>query len=91
MDMVRLGIGLYVGSKIPYNSTVASLITRIAKIRNIKRGDHLGYGLDRVEKNMKIAIIPIGYADGFNRLFSNQAKLYYKNNPNKKKKIRKKK
>ena len=26
MDMVRLGIGLYVGSKKPYNSTVASLI-----------------------------------------------------------------
>ena len=71
MDMVRLGIGLYVGSKKPYNSTVASLITRIAKIRNIKRGDHLGYGLDRVEKNMKIAIIPIGYADGFKRKFGN--------------------
>ena len=71
MDMVRLGIGLYVGSKKPYNSTVASLITRIAKIRNIKKGDHLGYGLDRIEKNMKIAIIPIGYADGFKRKLGN--------------------
>ena len=28
---------------------------------------------------MKIATIPIGYADGFNRLFSNQVELYYKN------------
>ena len=71
MDMVRLGIGLYVGSKKPYNSTVASLITRISKIRNIKKGDQLGYGLDKVEKNMKIAIIPIGYADGFKRKLGN--------------------
>ena len=71
MDMVRLGIGLYISSKKPYNSTVASLITRIAKIRNIKKGDYLGYGLKKVEKNMKIAIIPIGYADGFKRKLGN--------------------
>ena len=28
---------------------------------------------------MLIATIPIGYADGFNRLFSNQTELYFKN------------
>ena len=28
---------------------------------------------------MVIGTIPIGYGDGFNRLFSNQIELYYKN------------
>ena len=28
---------------------------------------------------MLIGTIPIGYGDGFNRLFSNQLELYYKN------------
>lgn len=71
MDMVRLGIGLYISSKSFNSTTVASLITRISKIRNIKKGDYLGYGLKKVEKNMKIAIIPIGYADGFKRKLGN--------------------
>ena len=71
MDMVRLGIGLYISSKSLNSTTVASLITRISKIRNIKKGDYLGYGLKKVEKNMKIAIIPIGYADGFKRKLGN--------------------
>ena len=80
MDMVRLGIGLYISSKSLNSTTVASLITRISKIRNIKKGDYLGYGLKKVEKNMKIAIIPIGYADGFKRKLGNGiGQVYVKN------------
>ena len=72
MDMVRLGIGIYGISNSNKISNVASLITRISKVRQIKKGDYIGYGLkNKIKKNMKIAIIPIGYADGFNRKLGN--------------------
>ena len=72
MDMVRLGIGIYGISNSNKISNVASLITRISKVRQIKKGDYIGYGLKNIiKKNMKIAIIPIGYADGFNRKLGN--------------------
>ena len=72
MDMVRLGIGIYGISKNNKISNVASLITCISKVRRIKKGEFVGYGLDNmIKKDIKIAIIPIGYADGFNRKLGN--------------------
>ena len=72
MDMVRLGIGIYGISKNNKISNVASLITCISKVRRIKKGEYIGYGLGKmIKKDMKIAIIPIGYADGFNRKLGN--------------------
>lgn len=72
MDMVRLGIGIYGISKNNKILNVASLITSISKVRRIKKGEYVGYGLDNmIKKDMKIAIIPIGYADGFNRKLGN--------------------
>lgn len=75
-DMVRLGIGLH---GIGYNQEiqqelepVASLKTTISQIREVKKGDTIGY--DRVGKadgTKKIATLAIGYADGFDRRFSN--------------------
>lgn len=75
-DMVRLGIGLYgvdpsssfQGSLLP----VSSLHTTIAQIKEIKKGESVGYGRSFIaEKNMLIATINIGYADGFSRRLSN--------------------
>lgn len=75
-DMVRLGIGLH---GIGYNQAiqqelepVASLKTTISQIREVDEGDTIGY--DRVGKAdgpKKIATLAIGYADGFDRRFSN--------------------
>lgn len=73
-DMVRLGIGLYGisavhGEKI---QTVSSLVTFIAQLRNVPKGDTVGYNRKgKVERNSVIATIPIGYADGLNRRLSN--------------------
>jgi alanine racemase len=70
--MVRLGIGLYGVSKNERLSNVASLVSKISKIRNIVKGDYIGYGINNIaKKDITIAIIPIGYADGFSRLFGN--------------------
>ena len=71
-DMVRLGIGLYGISPLPkvqaQLSPVSRLITKISQIKEIPQGDTVGYnGRWIAKRNSRIAIIPIGYADGLNR------------------------
>ncbi len=75
-DMVRLGIGLYgVGaSDIAQDKLVpiSRLQTVISQIKQVKKGETVGYGrMGRVESDMTVATIAIGYADGFSRSFSN--------------------
>jgi Alr-MurF fusion protein len=81
-DMVRLGIGLYgidpadvIQKKL---LPVSSLHTTISQIKNIQAGDSIGYGRSQIAvKNMRIATINIGYADGFSRRMSNgNGKVY---------------
>jgi alanine racemase len=74
MDMVRLGIGLYgvSASGIKGLRNVSTLKTNILQIQNIKKGDSIGYSRrSYVNRDSQIAIIPIGYADGLDRHFSN--------------------
>ncbi len=72
LQMVRLGIGLYGISQSKNLFNVASLVSRISKIRTVNKGDYIGYGVNNPsEKKLKIAIIPIGYADGFSRSLGN--------------------
>jgi alanine racemase len=73
-DMVRLGIGLY-GFNEELNQqleVVAQLKTKISQIKKVAKGESIGYGRKgKATKNITIATIAIGYADGFNRLLSN--------------------
>lgn len=74
MDMVRLGIGLYGVSASGQKGlrNVSTLRTTILQIREVPAGDSIGYGrMSFVKRDSRIAIIPIGYADGLNRHFSN--------------------
>ncbi len=74
MDMVRLGIGLYgvsfhMGKEL---QTVSTLKTTILQIQYVKEGESIGYSRKSyVSRDSRIAIIPIGYADGFDRHLSN--------------------
>jgi alanine racemase len=73
-DMVRLGIGHYGISAIPNSmlKPVCSLKTVILQIKNIKSGETVGYNRQGiVKKDSRIAVIPIGYADGFDRRLGN--------------------
>ena len=76
-DMVRLGISLYGVSASGVSEglrCVCSLKTIILQIRDVQAGDSVGYGRKTfVERDSRIAIIPIGYADGFDRRLSNGA------------------
>ena len=50
-----------------------SLVTRIAYIKKVPFGTPVSYGRTFVtQRESLIATIPIGYADGFNRLLSNK-------------------
>ncbi len=73
-DGVRLGIGLYGFSPTGCKEvqTVAKLTTRILDIQFVKKGQYVGYGNSGyVEHDCKIAILPIGYADGLSRRYGN--------------------
>jgi len=71
-DMVRLGLGLYGidGTKTIQDQLkqIGQLKTTIAQIKTIPKGDSIGYGHKTIaEKEMRIATICIGYADGYSR------------------------
>ncbi len=73
-EMVRLGIGLYGISPTYQNKLkhISTLKTRISQIKIIKANETVGYSRKgKIFQDTKIAILPIGYADGFNRRFSN--------------------
>ena len=72
-DMCRLGIGLYGFS---FNGAqlrnVCTLRTTILSVKTVKAGETIGYGRHTtLAEDRTIAVIPIGYADGFDRRFSN--------------------
>lgn len=74
-DMVRLGIGLYGvevnGLEKFALQAISSLKTIISQIKQVKAGESIGYARKgQAEKDMRIATIAIGYADGFSRAFS---------------------
>ena len=75
-DMVRLGIGLYgydptgqdKGAILP----IGTLKTHISQVKRIPAGESIGYGrVGFAQSDMQIAIVPIGYADGYVRAFGN--------------------
>lgn len=81
-DYVRMGILLYgVDSSLPKQSQlslkpVLSLKSKIILVRDIQSGDSIGYGRTFItSKPMKIATVPIGYADGLPRALSNRGKV----------------
>ena len=74
LDMCRLGIGLYGFSFLPttHLRNVCTLKTTILSIKTVEAGKTIGYGRHTtLTEPRQIAVIPIGYADGFDRRFSN--------------------
>ena len=72
-DMCRLGIGLYGFSFVgAHLRNVCTLETTILSVKTVKAGETIGYGRHTtLSEDRTIAVIPIGYADGFDRRFSN--------------------
>jgi alanine racemase len=85
--MVRLGIGLYgIGANASEQSqllNVSTLKTSISQIKNIPAQETIGYSRKGVAtRDMQIATVPIGYADGLSRKLSNgKGKMMVKGKP----------
>lgn len=78
MSMVRVGFGLYgmvENSKVK-TKPVIKITSQIVFIRNIKKGETVGYDRTFIAKRpTKVAVVSIGYADGLDRKLSNKFSL----------------
>lgn len=72
-DMVRLGIGLYgIGEPELGLRPVSTLRSRIVHVKELPAGETVGYGREGVVRSgARVAVIPVGYADGLDRRLGN--------------------
>jgi alanine racemase len=91
MDMVRIGIlqyGFwpsketfihYIHDKVNKRDPLQRVLkwkSEVMAVKKVKQGEFIGYGNNFMAyTDMKIAIIPIGYSDGYSRNLSNQGKV----------------
>ena len=83
LDMVRPGIatyGLYPSDEVNKNQVdlkpVMTLKSRIIQLKRVPAGFNISYGITfQTKKPTTIATVPVGYADGFNRLLSNRGHM----------------
>ncbi len=83
-DMVRSGIGMYGFANDAdlqqYLTPIAELKSIISQIHTLKKGDSLGYNRGYIAtKTMKTATIPVGHADGINRIYGKEKGFVYIN------------
>jgi serine/alanine racemase len=78
-DYARVGLALYGihaneegSSVLPDLRPVLSLRARISCVKDIRAGEFIGYGAEfQASRDMRIAVLSIGYADGVPRSLSN--------------------
>ena len=83
-DMVRLGIGVYGVAICDEDrgklNNVMSLKSTIKQIKEYGPGETIGYGRHgKITKPSRIAVIPIGYADGLRRQLGNGKACFWVN------------
>ena len=81
-NMVRLGAAMYGLNTAPDRQNrmknVVSLKAPVLQIANVGKGEYIGYGASyKAAKNMKIAIVSIGYADGLPRSLAGRGRVFY--------------
>jgi len=95
MDLMRIGIlqyGFwpsketfihYIHNRKQKNDPLKRVIqwkTKVMAVKKIKQGEFIGYGNNfQAYNNMKIAVIPVGYCDGYSRTLSNRGKILINN------------
>jgi len=80
IDAVRPGLALYgvppAHGEAPELRPAMSVVTRVGSVRRVPAGTPLGYGGRFVAaRETTVAILPIGYSDGFRRAFSGKASV----------------
>jgi alanine racemase len=93
--MIRLGIGTYgvwpsretqlaarERGRVLTLQPVLQWKTRVVQVKEVKAGDHVGYGLTyRTSRPMKLVVLPIGYYDGYDRKLSNSGRALIHGQP----------
>jgi alanine racemase len=80
--MVRLGIGLYGISAVDSKrlKNISTFKSTVTQIKRVSPNETIGYGREgKAIEGKTIAIIPVGYADGFSRALSNGVGRFYIN------------
>ncbi len=79
-NLVRAGISLYGYMDYEYLAEklnlkpILTLKSKVININHINSGDNVGYSLNFVsDRTRKIAVVPLGYGDGYHRTLSNKA------------------
>jgi alanine racemase len=83
LDMVRPGLAIYgyqsseeMHSR-PELRPALRLVARVMQIKDVPSGASCGYGLTYAfDRPSRLALVPVGYADGYLRYFSNRATMY---------------
>ena len=82
LDMVRIGISLYGLHASSATKTKATLFpalqlkTKISSVKKLGTGEGVSYGLTyKASRPTKIALLPLGYGDGYTRLLSNKSQV----------------
>jgi alanine racemase len=79
LDLVRTGIAIYGNGRWPSDASAPRtsamrLVTEVAQLRTVERGASVGYGAAwRAERTSRVAVLPLGYADGLPRRASGRA------------------
>lgn len=86
-NLVRVGLlsyGIYASSSQKDLVALKAVMTfkaKIGQINKAKKGEYIGYNKTyQTQEDMDYAIIPVGYADGYDFLLSNRGKVLIKNN-----------
>ena len=87
MDMIRPGISLYgccpaPGMDNPGLKPVMTVKSRISAVRTLPAGSFISYGRTAaLHQISRLAVIPIGYGDGYPRVLSNQMDMLIRGVP----------
>ena len=94
LDMVRIGISLYglwpsretrisartLSTAVPGLMPVMRWITHVAHINRVERDACIGYGCTyRADRDMNIAVLPVGYHEGYDRRLSGNSYVVMNN------------
>lgn len=82
LDMVRTGIAIYgchpsdqLHNRLPLRPAMR-LTGRLIQVKNVPAGGRCGYGLTYTfDRDARVGLVPVGYADGYFRCLSNRAAM----------------
>lgn len=79
-EYARVGLALYGGEPLDVGVSrldpILTWKTKVTRLKSVARGGAVGYGTTfKTERDSLIATLPVGYADGYDRLLSNRGSV----------------